>query len=183
MKWKAGASLAAIAAVLALGPATVGGASSPAKSAAPAVDTKEVEFTISWENCDELQEGSTIEGIGTLVSSTVENVRRNGVTVVRNSALAVGTATDQAGNSYTWSYDNRFQSTSSTADPSSFSGTMVDEFLLGGDGPESLHNGFDADIAYVGSIDAPFDIIARTSFGDPIEFGPADTVAPRCDPL
>ena len=47
---------------------------------------------------------------------------------------------------------------------------MVDEFLLGGDGPEQLHNGFVADISYAGSIDAPFDIVARTSFGDPIEF-------------
>lgn len=183
MSWRRITSIAAVAAVLALGPLTAAGATSGGAASAPVGDTKPVEFTISWENCDELQEGSTIQGTGTLVSTTVETARRNGVTVVRNAALAVGTATDQAGNTYTWSYDNRFRATNSGDDRSSFHGTMVDEFLLGGDGPEQLHNGFVADISYAGSIDAPFDIVARTSFGDPIEFGPAAAVAPRCDPL
>ena len=153
------------------------------RSAAPTTNTQEVEFTINWENCDELQEGSTIEGTGTLVSATVENVRRNGVAVARNSSLAVGTATDQAGNTYSWSYDNRFHAMSSADDPSSFTGTMVDEFLLAGDGPEHLHNGFVADIAWVGSVDEAFDIFERTSLrrSDPVR--PAGTVAPgvtRC---
>ena len=183
MGWRRLSSIAATAAVLVLGPAVASGATSGHASQAPTVDTGPVEFTISWENCDELQEGSTIEGTGTIVSALVQTDRRDGVTVVRNTALAVGTATDQAGNTYTWSYDNRFEARNSTADPSSFSGNMVDEFLLGGDGPEQLHNGFVADISYVGSVDAPFAIYARTSFGDPLEFGNEDKVAPRCDPI
>ena len=141
------------------------------RSAAPTTNTQEVEFTINWENCDELQEGSTIEGTGTLVSATVENVRRNGVAVARNSSLAVGTATDQAGNTYSWSYDNRFHAMSSADDPSSFTGTMVDEFLLAGDGPEHLHTA-SSPTSPGSARSTRRSTSSNGPFGDPIQFGP-----------
>ena len=87
--------------------------------------------------------------------------------------MAVGTATDQAGNTYTWLVRQPVPGDEhARLTPSSFRGVFVDEFTLGGDGPEQLHNGFVADITFVGSLDAPFDIRAPTSFGDPVEFGP-----------
>ena len=114
------------------------------------------------------------------MNALFERTRRNGVTVFSLTSVGVGTATDQAGNAYTWLYEARFRASNTPADPTTFRGVFEDEFTLGGDGPEQLHNGFVTGITFVGSPAAPFTFAPRHVFGDPVQFEPFEN---RCDPI
>jgi len=136
-----------------------------------------VTFEIRSENCSKLPPGTTINGTGTLTSITWTTKRR-GHRTVTNSSVAPGTATDQAGNQYTFLYSNQFRVTNKRARPKVYSGTMVDVFQLQGTGPATLSNGFVAkyktdlgDLQRIRPID---------QFGDPYDF---EAGAARCDPL
>ena len=124
--------------------------------------------------------GAVIEGSGTLTSVTTEQPTGGGATAVNNVSIAVGTATDQAGNTYSWIYDNRTWVTNTVASPDDFAGVMIDDFLLSGDGPEHLKNGFAADYSYNATDETATRIIPWTSFGDPLDF---EALQARCDPL
>ncbi len=163
---------AAVAAVVMLLPGTA-----QAKRTERTIETSPVTFEIKSENCSELPPATTINGTGTLTSVTWTTKRR-GRSTVTNSSVAPGTATDQAGNQYTFLYSNQFRVTNTRARPKVYSGTMVDVFQLQGTGPATLSNGFVAnyrtdlgDLQLIRPIDA---------FGDPIDF---EAVTARCDPI
>jgi hypothetical protein len=135
-------------------------------------------FTLSSDTCQNLPEGTTITGTGTGRSVTKTKTDRRGITTVFNTSIARSSATDQDGNRYRFFYFNQFRVSNTTADADLYSGLMVDLFLLKGDGPARLKNGFLAKITTdLGEFFA-FDPIHE--FGDPIDF---DTGAAICDPL
>jgi hypothetical protein len=148
-----------------------------AKQTERTTETTPVTFEIKSENCSMLPPGTTINGTGTLTSITWTTKRRRHRTVT-NSSLATGTATDQAGNQYTFLYSNQFRVSNRRARRQVYSGVMIDVFTLQGTGPATLSNGFLAnyrtdlgDLQRIRPIDA---------FGDPIDF---EAVTARCDPL
>ncbi len=145
------AGVVAIAGALLLGP---GVAAAPA--APPA--QQPVTWTLTAAQCPNLPTGTTVTGTGTL--SEVQNRR---VYI----AHATGTATDQAGNVYRWSYS--FREVSRSGD----SQLWVDHFAMAGAGPARLNNGFVAVVSPDG-----VDVIHE--FGDPYNF---ETGTAICDPL
>jgi len=80
---------------------------------------------------------------------------------------ATGTATDQAGNVYRWSYSFRAVSRSGNTE------LYVDHFGLAGAGPAKLNSGLVAVVS-------PDGVEVINEFGDPYDF---ETDTPICDPL
>jgi hypothetical protein len=140
-------------------------------------ETSPATFEIKSENCSMLPPGTTINGTGTLTSITWTSKRR-GHRTVTNSSLATGTATDQAGNQYTFLYSNQFRVSNTKARPRVYSGVMVDVFTLQGTGPATLSNGFLAN--YTTNLGDLQRIRPINAYGDPIDF---KAVTARCDPL
>jgi hypothetical protein len=141
------------------------------------VETSPATFTLTSATCRNLPPATTITGTGTMTSITWTTTRHRRTTVT-NSSLAPGTATDQAGNQYTFVYSNQFRVSNTRAHRKLYSGIMMDVFTLQGTGPAKLSNGFLArfrtdfkSLQSYGRIDA---------FGDPIDFS---TGQPHCDPL
>jgi hypothetical protein len=95
-----------------------------------------------------------------------------------NSENAMGTATDQAGNQYTFLYSNQFRLSNTRARPRLYSGIMIDVFTLSGDGPATLRNGFLA--RYSTNFRRFTRIRPIDAFGDPYDFRRLEA---RCDPL
>jgi hypothetical protein len=127
---------AAVAAVVMLLPGTA-----QAKRTERTIEITPVTFEILSANCSKLPPGTTLNGTGTLTSTTWTTKRR-GHRTVTNSSVAPGTATDQAGNQYTFLYSNQFRVTNTRARPKVHSGIMIDVFTLNGTGPAALSNGF-----------------------------------------
>jgi hypothetical protein len=136
-----------------------------------------VTFELTSAGCPNLPAGTTIKGQGTLTSVTWTTKRR-GVTTVTNSSLAPGTATDQAGNQYTFLYSNQFQVSNTSKRKRVYSGTMIDLFTLEGAGAVKLSNGFLA--KYRTDFQGNESLRPIDAFGDPIDF---EAIQPRCDPL
>jgi hypothetical protein len=165
-------ALAAIAVVFLLSPS-----SAAAGGWETTVERFPADFTMSWEACPNLPEGTTITGTGTGTSVTKTRTDRRGTTTVFNSSIAPGRATDQAGNRYRFLYSNQFL-VSKTSSESLFTGRMVDLFVLHGNGPANLRNGFLANIRTdLGDV---FEFDPIFEFGDPIDF---ETGVAECDPL
>jgi hypothetical protein len=148
-----------------------------AKRTKRTIETSPASFEIKSENCSQLAPGTTINGTGTLTSITW-TTRRRGHRTVTNTSVAPGTATDQAGNEYTFLYSNQFRVTNTRARPKVYSGTMVDVFELQGTGPATLSIGllakYKTDLGELQRI-RPID-----AFGDPYDFEANEA---RCDPL
>lgn len=138
-------------------------------------ETTPVTFEIASAACPNLPAGTTITGQGSLTSTTWTSKRR-GVTTVINTSVAMGTATDQAGNASTWVYSNQFLVAGTRKKSRTFSGTMIDVFEL--KGPTPLSNGFLA--RYRTDFKGHDTIRPIDAFGDPIDF---KAVSARCDPL
>ena len=120
------------------------GTSASAAAGGATIGVSDVSFVITSESCSNLPDGTTIEGSGTLKSITTTRTDANGITTVRNTSHARGTATDQDGNTYVFLYSNEFRVSNSAADPDMYSGLMTDHFSLSGPGPARLSNGFTA---------------------------------------
>jgi hypothetical protein len=144
------AGVVAIAGGLLLGPGF-------AASAAPP-EERPVTWTLTAAQCPNLPPGTTVTGTGTL-----REVNTGRVTIEQ----ATGTATDQAGNVYRWSYS--FRAVSRSGD----SQLYVDHFGLAGAGPAKLNSGL---VALV----SPDGVEVIHEFGDPYNF---ETDTPICDPL
>ena len=166
---------AAVAAVVMLLPATA-----QAKRTERTTETRPVTIEIKSENCSMLPPGTTITGTGTLTEITWTTKRR-GHRTVTNSELAPGTATDQAGNQYTFLYSNQSRVSNTRRRPQVYKGIMIDVFTLQGTGPATLSNGFLA--KFTTDLSETFDLFRLRpidAFGDPIDF---ETGAAICDPL
>jgi hypothetical protein len=137
------------------------------------------DFVMTSADCVHLPPGTTITGSGTGRSITRTRTDRSGITTIVNSTITPGTASDQDGNAYRFFYSNQFRVSNTAADPTMFSGPMVDLFLLSGRGPAKLRNGFVATFTTNFADFSRFDEIA--SFGDPITFPTG--IGPFCDPL
>jgi hypothetical protein len=141
------------------------------------VETSPVTFTLTSATCPNLPPATTITGTGTLTSITWTTTR-HGRAIVTNSSLAPGTATDQAGNQYTFLYSNQFRVTNRHPHRKLYSGIMIDVFTLQGTGPAKLSNDF------LARYQTDFKNVQRFSpidaFGDPIDF---PTGQAHCDPL
>ncbi len=145
------AGVVAIAGALLLGP---GVAAAPAAAQAQ----RPVTWTLTAAQCPNLPTGTTVTGTGTL-----REVQGGRVSIEQAS----GTATDQAGNVYRWSYS--FRAVSRSGD----SVLYVDHFGMAGAGPARLNSGLVAVVSPDG-----VDVIHE--FGDPYNF---ETDSPICDPL
>jgi hypothetical protein len=114
--------------------------------------------------CPNLPTGTTVTGTGIL-----QEVQGGRVSI----ESATGTATDQAGNVYRWSYS--FRAVSRSGD----SALLVDHFVLAGAGPATLNNGFAA-------VFGPDGVDVLHEFGDPVNFEvftPEGFPTAVCDPL
>jgi hypothetical protein len=155
------------------------GTSASAAAGGATVEESPVSFVISSDSCSNLPDGTTIEGTGTSKSITTTRTDANGITTVRNTTHARGTATDQDGNTYVFLYSNEFRVSNSAADPTMYSGLMTDHFSLSGPGPARLSNGFTArfttDLA-----ELFFNFEPIHAHGDPISFPEGSA---HCDPL
>ena len=144
----AGVVVVVVAGALLLGPGV--GAAPPAQ--------RQVTWTLTAAQCPNLPTGTTVTGTGRL-----RKVQDGRVDIEH----ATGTATDQAGNVYLWSYTFRavFRSRDSEL--------WVDHFVMAGDGPALLNNGFVAVVS-------PDGVDMIHEYGDPYNF---ETDTPICDPL
>jgi hypothetical protein len=145
----------------------------------PVVETIPMSFApLNSETCSNLPAGTTITWSGTGTSITTTRTDRNDVTTIGNLTYANGIATDQVGNSYSFTYTNIFRIKNTLADPAVFSGPMIDSFSLTGPGPIRLRAGF---VAIFTNDAGTFHFAPLHSYGDPIKF--TDPWAHRCDPL
>lgn len=143
----------------------------PAALAAPPTEVVEpVSWTIS-PHCGDVPHGVKVTGHGTLRTRTQFSTNAKGVSrlVIRQDAS--GTAADNHGGSYTWSYRNEFNA-SFTGFP--YDGSDTDRFDVKGNGAAGgLHSSFVAKITVTGPGPTDFTIEFLEVEGDPF----------NCDPL
>jgi hypothetical protein len=168
------ATLAVAAAALALG-----GTSALAADGGATIEEFPVSFVMTSATCPNLPAGTTINGAGTMKSITTTRTDKDGITTVHNASHAHGTATDQAGNTYVFNYENNFRISNSEASPAVFSGRMTDSFSLAGSGPAKLHNGFQA-VFTLDIVTGAATLEELNSRGEPLDFATGEA---RCDPL
>jgi hypothetical protein len=172
------------AALLALFALAFGAGTAPAASDGALVEDEPAAFTMSSTatngfapGCEFLPDGVEISWEGTLRSVTVVRVEQDGAVTVQNQSSASGKATDQAGNTYAFSYTNHFKVTETTPGSGVFTGKMTDHFSLAGNHVK-LNNGFTA--TFTTNFVDLFTFDPSRSFGSPLDF---DTGLPLCDPL
>jgi hypothetical protein len=127
--------------------------------------------------CEFLPDGVVISWEGTEHSVSLEKVEPSGAVTLQNTTVASGTATDEDGNAYAFSYANHFKITETSPGSGLFSGTMTDHFSLAGN-HINLNNGFTA--TFTTNFADVFTIDPSRSFGSPLDFA---TTLPLCDPL
>ena len=64
------------------------------------METRDVTFVLTSDDCPRLTDGTVINGAGTETSITTEGTDREGITTISNRTRTTGTATDQDGNLY-----------------------------------------------------------------------------------
>jgi hypothetical protein len=134
-----------------------------------------VSFTITSSQCPSgVPAGADVQGSG--FQTDISRVQVTG-SVMREivTSHASGTAIDQLGNTYVWSYTLQQNATSS--DGQNWAGRAVDHFSLTGNGPVHIVAGFVGSITYSANT---FTITPNTVIGDPLDFA---TLTPHCDPL
>lgn len=151
--------------------------SAPAARTTRTIETTPANFQIRSDSCRHLPAGTTITGTGTMTTVTW-TTRRRGRRTISSFETALGTATDQAGNQYTWLYSNDARSSNTRARRARYSGIMTDVFTLSGNGPVRLQNGFLA--RFVTNSGRFTSIRPVNTFGDPYDF---PRLQARCDPL
>jgi hypothetical protein len=139
---------------------------------------RDVTWTMDSTGCSLLPAGTVLNAAGVLYPEFTSKTKK-GVTTEHFDDHAEGTATDQNGVVYTWTYDNELTERNSANSPTLFSGKMTDKFRLKTQGATVLSNGFEA-IYVEDRVGGTFGIYPTSSYGDPFQFpsGPG-----RCDPL
>src|SRR3712207_3304876 len=120
--WLSGPLAVGVAVLVVPGPAS-------AQRTQRTVETGPVTFELTSATCPRLPAGTTVSGTGSQTSVTW-TTRHRRLRTVTNSTNAVGTATDQAGNQYTFVYSNQFRISNTRARRSIYSGVMIDVFTL-----------------------------------------------------
>src|SRR3954451_12617561 len=90
-----------------VGAAPAGATQREGNGAGPEVTTEPVTFTIAAGTCDQVPPETSFEATGERRTVTFERTDDQAVTHQRTVDHAEGTATDQDGNVYDWTYDNR----------------------------------------------------------------------------
>lgn len=159
----------------------VGGLAAPsavADAAGATVDRFPVEWTVTADRCDQLPAGMTVTGTGDLIAINRFSTTPSGTTKWIGAAHATGTAVDNVGNQYQWSYTLNFNEETSAAAPAVFTGRIVDSFVLGGPGPAAYVTGFSGVIEE--EFGVSFGITPTRVLGDPFDF---PSGGGRCDPI
>ena len=155
-----------------------GAASDPAhaiRKGAAVPNSFPVAFTITSAQCSSVPAGTVVQGNG--LKTDIVNVHvTGGVTRQIVTSHAHGTATDQSGNTYAWSYSAQQNDTSS--DGQNWAGSLVDHVSLAGSGPVHIVAGFVGIVTFNANT---FAITPSTVIGDPIGF--TDPFPAHCDPL
>lgn len=169
---KIGRSVAALVAILLSGVAA--DAAHAGRKAAANPNSHPVSFTITSSQCSGVPAGANVQGNG--VQTDISRVHVTGG-VLREivTSHAYGTAVDQLGNTYVWSYS--FQQNATSSDGQNWAGSAVDHFSLTGNGPVHIVAGFVGSITYSATT---YTVAPSTVIGDPLDFA---TLAPHCDPL
>jgi len=167
-----GRFICALVAILLSGAAA--DAAHAARKAAANPNSHPVSFTITSSQCSSVPAGANVQGNG--FQTDIARVQVTG-SVMREiiTSHAYGTAIDQLGNTYVWSYSAEQNATSS--DGQNWAGSLVDHFSLAGNGPVHIVAGFVGSITYSATT---FTITPSTVIGDPIDFA---ALSPHCDPL
>ena len=140
------------------------------------VETFPVSFVLSSATCPNLPSDTELVGSGTGKSITTTRTDQEGVVTLTNSTHSHGTATDQDGNTYVFNYSNEFRA---TLEGGVYSGFMTDAFVVAGQGPARLNNGFVGH--FVSDFSTFFTLpIVISSHGDPLDFATGEV---HCDPL
>jgi hypothetical protein len=173
-----------IAASMALLALAFGAGTATAASSGGAVEEIPAAFSLSSTEtngfptgCEFLPDGVVITWEGTEHSVSLEKLEPSGAVTLQNTTTASGTATDEDGNAYAFSYANHFKITETAPGSGLFTGTMTDHFSLAGN-HINLNNGFTA--TFTTNFDDVFAIEPSRSYGSPLDFA---TGLPECDPL
>ena len=144
------------------------------RKGAATTNSHPVTFTITSSQCSSVPAGADVQGNG--FQTDIVNVHVTGG-VIRQivTSHAYGTAIDQLGNTYAWSYSAQQNATSS--DGQNWAGSFVDHFSLAGNGPVHIVAGFVGSVTFDANT---FTITPSTVIGDPIGFS---DLSPHCDPL
>ena len=169
---KTGRFVATLVAILLFG--VVADLAHAARKGAATTSSHPVTFTITSSQCSSVPAGADVQGNG--FQTDIARVHVTGG-VMREiiTSHAYGTAIDQLGNTYAWSYSAQQNATSS--DGQNWAGSFVDHFSLTGNGPVHIVAGFVGSVTYSANT---FTITPSTVIGDPIDFA---TLSPHCDPL
>ncbi|WP_280155534.1 hypothetical protein [Piscinibacter sp. XHJ-5] len=146
-----------------------------ARKAAARPNTHTVTFTITSSQCASVPAGADVQATGIQTDIVREHAIAGGGTRQIVTSHAHGTATDQLGNTYVWSYS--FQQNATSTDRQNWTGLVVDHFSLAGSGPVHIVAGFVGSVAFDANT---FTITPTNVIGDPIGF---DDISPHCDPL
>ena len=179
-------SFAATVVVAALGPAGMA-SGSDGRDDDEGVIVREVNvfpanWTLTSAQCSLLPPGTTLTGSGTLTDKKSTETEHGTIEEIYDD-FASGTAVDQNGKTYSWTYDNYVKVENDDDNQTLFTGRMSDTFRLKGTGSNKgrikLRNGFDATVVD-DRLAGTFEINPKSSYGDPFNFplGPG-----RCDPL
>ena len=168
-----GRFICALAAILLSGVAV--DSAHAARKAAANPNGHPVSFTITSLQCASVPAGANVQGTG--FQTDISRVHVTG-SVLREivTSHAQGTAVDQLGNTYVWSYS--FQQNATSSDGQNWAGSVVDHFSLTGNGPVHIVAGFVGSITLNGNTITG--ITPSTVIGDPIGF---DDLSQHCDPL
>ena len=169
---KTGRFVATLVAILLFGVAADSAHAVRKKAAGPS--SFPVVFTITSSQCSSVPAGANVQGSGFQTNIVNEHVTGSVIRQIVTSH-AHGTAIDQLGNTYAWSYSAQQNATSS--DGQNWAGSFVDHFSLAGSGPVHIVAGFVGSVTFGANT---FTITPSTVIGDPIDF---DTLSPHCDPL
>ena len=145
-----------------------------ARKASANPNSHPVTFTITSSQCSTVPAGADVQASG--VQTDITSVHVTG-SVLREivTSHASGTAVDQLGNTYVWSYS--FQQNATSSDGQNWAGSAVDHFSLTGNGPVHIVAGFVGSVTYSATT---YTVAPSAVIGDPLDFS---TLAPHCDPL
>jgi hypothetical protein len=155
--------------------ALVATSGSAAHAGGPERGEYDTAWTVTSSNCTQIPEGTVLTGTGSGHFKNNVRTRADGTSIVNGLAHASGTAADQDGNVYTWTYTNNFVG---EIVGGTVTGRMVDSFTVGGSGPAAYTTGFQADVVEV--IGVSWDATPNWVRGDPFDF---EADMGRCDPI